>query len=240
MQEWIHILQKNNLGEILINEPLAKHTTWKVGGPTDALVIINRKKELQEIMEVLKNHHIEWKILGKVSNLLVLDKGYRGAILKLGKEFQEINFEETSIKVGAGFPLIRLANLAAKNGLTGLEFAGGIPGTVGGAVFMNAGAHGSDIANVLLEAEVLLENGQIEIWNNEKFNFNYRTSALQHTKAILLNTTFRLEEGDRKKIAEDMANFKSRRSKTQPYHMPCAGSVFRNPENDYAGRLIEA
>ncbi len=239
MQEWIDILQKNKLGEVLLNEPLSKHTTWKVGGPADALVIINTKKELQMVLAVLKQFDVLWKVLGKGSNLLVQDKGYRGAILKLGTEFQDISFNETSIKVGSGFPLIRLANLAAKRGLTGLEFAGGIPGTVGGAVFMNAGAHGSDIAHVLQEAEILLANGEIEIWDTNNFAFQYRTSALQQKKAIILHAIFRLQEGNRKKIADDMANFKSRRSSSQPYHLPNAGSVFRNPENNYAGRLIE-
>jgi len=240
LNKWIEQIVQKNIATITENEPLSKHTTWKIGGPADAYIIPNGMDELAKIIEILNENKVAWKVLGKGSNLLVSDKGYQGAIISLQQEtFRTLNIDETVIKVGADFSLVRLANLAAKNGLTGLEFAGGIPGTVGGAIFMNAGAHNSDISNILIEANILNENGKIETWSNKDFEFAYRHSKLQENKGIILSATFNLNYGERKAIAEKMASYKDRRRKSQPYSLPCAGSVFRNPKGDYAGRLIE-
>lgn len=239
MKELIDKLNNSGVGKIIENELLSKHTTWKIGGPADLYIEPINKEGLIKTLKFLKDYQISWKVLGKGSNLLVSDKGFRGAIISLNKEFQNILIEDTYINVGASFSLIRLANLAAKHGLTGLEFAGGIPGTVGGAIFMNAGAHGSEISKVLQEAKILLENGDIVKWKLNDFNFSYRYSILQEKKGIILSASFKLIHGDRKRIAKDMASFKDRRRKTQPYQLPCSGSVFRNPKGDYAARLIE-
>lgn len=240
MDKWIEQLFQKNIATILVNEPLSKHTTWKIGGPAAAFIIPNGIDELTKIIEILNVNKVAWKVLGKGSNLLVSDKGYRGAIISLQqKPFRTLDIEETMVRVGADFSLIRLANLAAKNGLTGLEFAGGIPGTVGGAIYMNAGAHNSDISNILIEANVLNENGDIDTWSNKDFEFAYRHSKLQERKGIILSAIFNLNYEDRKIIAERMASYKDRRRKSQPYNLPCAGSVFRNPDGDFAGRLIE-
>lgn len=239
LKEWIQKLITDDVGNVLANEPLSKHTTWKIGGTTDAFIQPKDMNGLLKTIKLLHEYKIPWKVFGKGSNLLVLDQGFQGAIISLDKEFQEIHFENTYVHVGAGSSFIRLANLAAKHGLTGLEFAGGIPGTVGGAIYMNAGAHGSDISQVLSEADVLLENGSLIRWKLADFDFSYRRSRLHDKKGIVLSGVFSLKQGDRKKIAEDMARLKHHRRKTQPYHLPCAGSVFRNPEGDYAGRLIE-
>lgn len=240
MDKWIEQLFQKNIATILVNEPLSKHTTWKIGGPAAAFIIPNGIDELTKIIEILNVNKVAWKVLGKGSNLLVSDKGYRGAIISLQQEpFRTLDIEETMVRVGADFSLIRLANLAAKNGLTGLEFAGGIPGTVGGAIYMNAGAHNSDISNILIEANVLNENGDIDTWSNKDFEFAYRHSKLQERKGIILSAIFNLNYEDRKIIAERMASYKDRRRKSQPYNLPCAGSVFRNPDGDFAGRLIE-
>ncbi|WP_339062319.1 UDP-N-acetylmuramate dehydrogenase [Tepidibacillus marianensis] len=237
---WIDRLREANIGELYGNEPLSKHTSWKIGGAADGFIIpINREKLIQTI-QILTEEQVPWKVLGKGSNLLVLDQGFRGAILHLGsKEFEQIEFDGNHVSVGANASIIRLANVAAKQGLSGIEFAGGIPGTVGGAVYMNAGAHGSDISKVLIESDILLENGTIERWKKLDFEFAYRKSRLQIKKGIIVNARFQLQPGDRKEMIEQMIRFKERRTKTQPYHLPCAGSVFRNPEGDYAGRLIE-
>lgn len=240
LNKWIKELFQANVATIIENEPLSKHTTWKIGGPADAYIIPNNRDGLVKIIEILNSNKVKWKVLGKGSNLLVSDKGYRGAIISLQQEgFRELDIDQTTINVGADFSLVRLANLAAKNGLTGLEFAGGIPGTVGGAIYMNAGAHNSDISNILIEAEVLNGSGIIESWSNKDFEFSYRHSKLQECKGIIISATFNLSYGDRKIIAEKMASYKDRRRRTQPYNLPCAGSVFRNPKDDYAGRLIE-
>lgn len=240
MKKWIQQIIENNIGTVLVDEPLSKHTSWKIGGPADAFIIPEGKEKLITTIKLLNLNGIEWKIIGKGSNLLVLDRGFRGAIISLNhEEFQKIEINQTQVITGANVSLVRLANLVAKQGLTGLEFAGGIPGTVGGAIYMNAGAHGSDISKVMQEAEILNEFGEIEIWQANDFLFSYRTSAVQTRKATILSAKFELQLGDRKKIAENMSTFKSRRQKTQPYNLPNAGSVFRNPPNDYAGRLIE-
>ncbi|MFX0559785.1 UDP-N-acetylmuramate dehydrogenase [Tepidibacillus infernus] len=239
MQDWIQKLKDQPIGKIVENEPLSKHNTWKIGGPARIYIEPDNQKGLLDALTILNEAKIPWKVIGKGSNLLFLDHGFNGAIIHMNKGFNQILFDGSYIHVGASVSLIRLANLAAKQGLTGLEFAGGIPGTVGGAIYMNAGAHGSDISHVFEEAEVLLENGQIVTWKNQDFEFSYRSSILQQKRGIILSATFKLKQGNQKKIAEDTARFKDRRRKTQPYHLPCAGSVFRNPENDYAGRLIE-
>lgn len=239
MRTWIDELKINNVGSILENEPLSKHTSWRVGGPVTAFIIPEDKDQLLRAISILEKNSIFWEVLGRGSNILVLDKGFDGAIISLERGFNNLYFDENNVNVGAGVSLIKLANFAAKHGLTGLEFCGGIPGTVGGAIYMNAGAHNSDISNVLVDAEVLLEDGQIINWGVEKFSFNYRTSILQEKKAIVLSANLKLHKGDRKKIASDMALFKQRRVLTQPHDLPCSGSVFRNPEGDYAGRLIE-
>ncbi len=240
MKEWIQALSKYNIGIVHQNEALSKHTTWKIGGPADAFIELSTIEGLRKTLSILNQYKVPWHVLGKGSNLLVSDKGYRGAVIYLKEEFSRISVNDTFVRVGSGFSFIRLANLAAKNGLTGLEFAGGIPGTVGGAMYMNAGAHGSDISKVLVEGEVLKENGLLETWKVQDFQFRYRTSRLHKEKGIILSGLFQLEVGERKKIAEDMANFKDRRRKTQPYQQPCSGSVFKNPKDNYAGRLIES
>ena len=240
MEEWIQQLYDEKVGIIKLNEPLANHTSWKLGGPADLYIIPEDYQGLSKTIEILNNWQIAWKILGKGSNLLVLDKGFRGAIISLNnKSFQKIIINDSCISVGASVSLIRLANLAAKEGLTGLEFAGGIPGTVGGAIYMNAGAHGSDISQVLVEAEVLTENGEIVTISKDYPQFSYRTSIFQQKEWIILSAVFQLKFGDRKEIASKMAQFKLKRKNSQPYNLPCSGSVFRNPEGDFAGRLIE-
>jgi len=240
LEEWIQQLYDEKVGIIKLNEPLANHTSWKLGGPADLYIIPEDYQGLSKTIEILNNWQIAWKILGKGSNLLVLDKGFRGAIISLNnKSFQKIIINDSCISVGASVSLIRLANLAAKEGLTGLEFAGGIPGTVGGAIYMNAGAHGSDIFQVLVEAEVLTENGEIVTISKDDLQFSYRTSIFQQKEWIILSAVFQLKFGDRKEIASKMAQFKLKRKNSQPYNLPCSGSVFRNPEGDFAGRLIE-
>lgn len=221
------------------NELLSKHTSWKIGGPVDAFIQPVNKEELIKLLKILKENDVKWKIIGNGSNILVTDKGYRGAIISLKSGFREVVIKNNLIYADAGISLVQLANLAARNKLTGLEFATGIPGTIGGAITMNAGAHGSDISKILQEAEVLLENGEIIVWEKEDFKFEYRSSILHRKDAIVLSSTFNLENGVYKRIISDMEQYKERRKKTQPYNYPCSGSIFRNPSNDYAGRLIE-
>ncbi|PTM59219.1 UDP-N-acetylmuramate dehydrogenase [Desmospora activa] len=227
--------------DVRLHEPLSRHTTWKVGGPADILVIPRDKDELKRTIEVLHRRNIPWRAIGRGSNLLVRDGGIRGVVIKLGNGLDYYRVDGDRVIAGGGLSFVKLSVLIAKRGLTGLEFAGGIPGTVGGAVFMNAGAHGSEISRVLESAEVLLEEGRWIRLTNRELNFSYRHSILQSSvRGIVTEAVFQLKEGNREQVAASMAQFKDRRRQTQPLQHPCAGSVFRNPGGDHSGRLIEA
>ncbi|RAT95445.1 UDP-N-acetylmuramate dehydrogenase [Brevibacillus sp. Leaf182] len=233
-------LMQAGIEKVWTDEPLANHTTWRIGGPADLLIQPKDKASLQKALQIIHRHEIPWSVIGRGSNLLVRDRGIRGAVLKVAEGLSHCEFKGEEVCVGAGYSMIRLAVETGKMGLTGMEFAGGIPGTVGGAVYMNAGAHGSDLSRILIDAEILFENGESKVLSNEELSFSYRTSLLQKQKGIVLEARFQLRTGDRKEIAGTLAANKERRRNTQPLQMPCAGSVFRNPPNDHAGRLIEA
>ncbi|MFF0825566.1 UDP-N-acetylmuramate dehydrogenase [Brevibacillus sp. NPDC003359] len=233
-------LMQAGIEKVWTDEPLANHTTWRIGGPADLLIQPKDKASLQKALQIIHRHEIPWSVIGRGSNLLVRDRGIRGAVLKVAEGLSHCEFRGEEVCVGAGYSMIRLAVETGKMGLTGMEFAGGIPGTVGGAVYMNAGAHGSDLSRILIDAEILFENGESKVLSNEELSFSYRTSLLQKQKGIVLEARFQLRTGDREEIAATLAANKERRRDTQPLQMPCAGSVFRNPPNDHAGRLIEA
>jgi UDP-N-acetylmuramate dehydrogenase len=233
-------LRELNVGKVFENEPLANHTTWKVGGPADVLVIPQNKEALIRAVRALHERNVPWKAIGRGSNLLIRDGGIRGVVFKVSDVLDHLYFDGTLINVGAGYSFIKLAMMATRQGLTGLEFAGGIPGNVGGAVYMNAGAHGSDISRILKQAEVLLETGELATFSVTDLKYSYRTSHLQRSNAIVLEVQFQLEYGDRMQIAAALAKHKDHRRLTQPLQLPCAGSVFRNPPGDHAGRLVES
>lgn len=240
MQLLVAELEQAGLGDVRVNEPLAGYTTWKIGGPADLFLVPNNEEELATSLRLLRRHDVPWCMLGRGSNTLVSDKGVRGAVIKLGSGFDEVRFDGETVIAGASYSFIKLSVMAGKEGLTGLEFAGGIPGTVGGAVYMNAGAHGSDISRILQSADVVWDDGSRAKLGTEEMAFSYRHSVLQERRGIVTQAEFRLEAGDRKEIAAALATFKDRRRRTQPLQMACAGSVFRNPPNDHAARLIEA
>lgn len=240
MEQLVSELEQARIGRVRLHEPLAGHTTWKIGGPADLFVMPNTEEELAAALSLLYRHGVPWCVLGRGSNTLVSDKGIRGAVIKLGDGFDEIRFEDGTVTVGASYSFIKLSVMAGKEGLTGLEFAGGIPGTVGGAVYMNAGAHNSDISRILQSVDVTWEDGSREVLGKEQMAFAYRHTILHERRGIVTRAVFQLADGDRKEIAAAMATYKDRRRRTQPLQMACAGSVFRNPPNDHAARLIEA
>ena len=240
MKDWIDELKELSVGTVLTNERLAPYTTWKIGGPADALVVPSGRAELAAVLRTLRRHGVPWMTLGRGSNLLVTDRGFRGAVIKLGEAFDYVRFDGDRVTAGGAFSFIKLSVMTGKEGLTGLEFAGGIPGSVGGAVFMNAGAHASDVSRILISAEVVLEDGELAVWTRDDLEFSYRHSKLQKTRAVVTEATFQLAYGDRREIAAAMAAYKDRRMRTQPLKMQSAGSVFRNPPGDHAARLIEA
>lgn len=234
-------LQQAGVSNVLTDEPLANHTTWRVGGLADWFIIPQNKHELQMAMRVLYQEEIPWRAIGRGSNLLVRDGGIRGAVIKVGKGLDHFEITGTQLTAGGGFSFVRLAGKALKASLAGIEFASGIPGSVGGAVFMNAGAHGSEVSKVLSSAEVLLKTGELSRMSWHDFHFRYRTTVLQkEVEGIVTEATFQLEPGDKDVIRKEITEVKDVRRKTQPLNLPCAGSVFRNPPNDHAGRLIEA
>lgn len=227
--------------DVRINEPLSQHTTWKVGGPADLFIYPRSKDELERAMKIVGKHGYPWRVIGRGSNLLVRDGGIRGVVFKIGEGLDALTIDGTRVVAGGGCSLVRLSRQTAKQGLTGMEFAEGIPGTVGGAVCMNAGAHGSEMSRVLTSAEVFLDSGERVVFSNEELGFRYRTSVLQeNVKGIVTEASFQLAFGDPQQIASEIARYRGRRKQTQPLQYPCAGSVFRNPPGDHAGRLIEA
>lgn len=240
MQQWISQLSEQEVGAILPNEPMSKYTTWKIGGPADAMIVPENKEQLISLIRKLREEQIPWMTVGKGSNMLISDKGIRGVVIRLGKEFEDIQFNGGEVTAGGGASFVRLSVMAGKQGLTGLEFAGGVPGTVGGAVYMNAGAHGSDVSRIFKSADIVLESGELVTYLAGDMDFKYRHSILHKQRGIVADARFTLSEGDRLEIAAAMAAYKDRRRKTQPLQQPCAGSVFRNPPGDYAARLIEA
>jgi UDP-N-acetylmuramate dehydrogenase len=240
MQSIIAEIQQAAIGEVLFDEPLSPYTTWKIGGPADILLIPENKEKLMTAIRILHKHGTPWTVLGRGSNLLVTDKGIRGVVINLGPAFETLRFEGTTVYAGGAYSFIKLSVMAGKEGLTGLEFAGGIPGSVGGAVYMNAGAHGSDVSRILKQAELVLDNGELVTLQAEEFEYAYRYSVLHRKlKGIVTEAVFELQYGDRKEIAGAMAAYKDRRLRTQPLQLACAGSVFRNPEGHYAAKLIE-
>jgi UDP-N-acetylmuramate dehydrogenase len=233
-------LQEAGVGKVSLNEPLAKHTTMKVGGPADLFIEPKDIESLKKTMEIIKKYALKWRAIGRGSNLLVSDKGIEGAVIKLGNGIDHLEINGTEITVGGGYSLVKLSTFISKKGLSGLEFASGIPGSIGGAVYMNAGAHGSDISKILKKAHILFEDGTMEWLSNEEMEFSYRTSVLQNKRpGICIEAVFQLKEGNREDIVAEMQKNKDYRRETQPWNYPCAGSIFRNPLPNYAGELIE-
>ena len=240
MDEIIEIIKDKNIGKLEENVSLKKYTTYRAGGTARCVVYPKNTNKLIELLTLLKSNNIKYKILGNGSNLLFSDKPYEGILIKLS-EFNEIEFlAKNKIRVGAGYPLVKLSLMAAKKGLTGLEFASGIPGTVGGAVFMNAGAYKSDMGYVVETVKVLTPDLKVLTLVNKEMDFHYRTSFLQkHPDYICLETTIELKKGKRSAIEEVIKERKQRRLDSQPLEYPSAGSVFRNPDDKAAWQLID-
>jgi UDP-N-acetylmuramate dehydrogenase len=241
MNELISRLQELQVGKVKENEPLANHTTMKIGGPADLFVEPSSIDNFIKTMELIREYGIKCRVIGRGSNLLVSDKGIEGAVIKLGPGLDKLEVEGSEVRAGGGFSIVSLSVQISRKGLSGLEFASGIPGSVGGAVYMNAGAHGSDISKILKKAFVLFEDGNMEWLTNEEMKFSYRTSILQKERpGIVLEAVFGLHEGEKETIVAEMQRNKDYRKETQPYNFPCAGSIFRNPLPEYAGQLIES
>lgn len=235
----INEIEKLNIGEVISNINLRDYTTYKLEGKALCVVMPDDINGLIRLLKFLREKNIKHKILGNGSNL-IFSNYYDGVLIKLDS-FQNLEIVGNRIVVGAGYSLIKLALRVSRQGLTGLEFATGIPGTIGGAVYMNAGAYKSDMGYVVSSVKVLNPDLEVEILENKELDFHYRTSFLQtHPDYICLEATIFLSKGNVSEIMEVINERKQRRLETQPLEYPSAGSVFRNPEGDFAGRLIES
>lgn len=220
------------------NEPMSRHTTFKTGGSADLMLLPASEDELLEAVKLCSENSLPYLIIGNGSNLLVTDKGIRGVVIKLGRDFAKIDVEGNVISAQAGALLSATANAALKAELSGMEFAAGIPGTVGGAVCMNAGAYGGELKDIIKEVRVL-DKDEVKTLSNTQAGFVYRGSRVMNEGMIVLSAVFELEKGSKEDIRSLMNDYSQRRRSKQPLDKPSAGSTFKRPEGDFAGRLIE-
>lgn len=234
-----------NLAEILgcearKNEPMSKHTSFKIGGNAEVYIKVNNLSKLSTILKECQASDVDYMILGNGSNLLVSDDGIRGVVIRLDGDFRKITLlDDTTIFCGAGATLAYLCKFALNCGLSGLEFAWGIPGTVGGAVFMNAGAYDGEMKDVVHSVSHISPSGEIGRTEKDDLNFGYRTSVYRSNNMIITGVTLKLKKGNPDEIREKMDDYMLRRSTKQPLEYPSAGSVFKRPEGNFAGALIE-
>ena len=224
--------------EVRINEPMMKHTSFRAGGAARWFAVPETAEELKAVLAACRKADTPWYVIGNGSNLLVSDKGFPGVIISTDK-FDRLEVNGTEISVGAGVMLSKLANTAYKAGLTGLEFAAGIPGTVGGACVMNAGAYGSEMINVLKSVTVLTPEGNVETLPAEMLELGYRTSVIPKKGYLVLEAVMSLEEGNMEESKALMDDLAFRRKDKQPLEFPSAGSTFKRPAGHFAGKLIE-
>lgn len=224
---------------VLTDEPMKQHTTFKIGGPADYFLVPETGEEVGEIIKICRKTDTPYFILGNGSNLLVGDGGYRGAVIQVYRNMSAVTVEGTTITAQAGALLSAVAAAAKNASLTGFEFAGGIPGTVGGAAVMNAGAYGGEMKDVLVEVTVMDAEGKIFAISAEKLELGYRTSVIKKAGYIVLEAKIRLKEGDQEAIRERMKELTIQRTTKQPLEYPSAGSTFKRPEGYFAGKLID-
>ncbi|MEF2954083.1 MAG: UDP-N-acetylmuramate dehydrogenase [Blautia sp.] len=223
---------------VKLQEPMSRHTTFRIGGPADFYLCPHSTKEVQEIVEICKEENLPYFVLGNGSNLLVSDKGYRGVVIQLWKNFSDITVKDCCIQAKAGALLSKVAAEALEAGLTGMEFASGIPGTIGGAAFMNAGAYGGEMKDIIKSVKVLDTQGEVRVLPKEELKMGYRTSIVKEKGYTVLSVELELSKGNREEIRNTMEDLKERRTSKQPLEMPSAGSTFKRPEGYFAGKLI--
>lgn len=225
--------------DFIKDAPMKNYTTFRIGGPADILISVKSIKELRSVLDILKREDMPYMLLGNGSNLLVRDEGLRLAMIKLSGKFKELSLTENTVSCGAGVTLSKLCTFAYSNGLSGLEFAFGIPGTLGGAVYMNAGAYGGEMKDVLTEVTYLTKEGEIVNKKASSLSLSYRHSIFKETGDIILKAQVSLTPDEKESIKARMDDFMNRRVTKQPLEYPSAGSVFKRPEGAFAGALIE-
>ena len=226
-------------GKILFDEPMKNHTSFCIGGPADALVIPKDEVDLKNLLNFVKKNDVTLTVIGNGTKLLVSDKGIDGITVKVSGCFNDITISGPRVKAGAGYSLAKLSTLAADYGLSGLEFAIGIPGTVGGGIIMNAGAHESMMSDVVTSVTAMSLEGQLKKYSKNNLEFGYRKSRLQNNKEIVLSVEMKLKKDKVEKIKKKMHEYIEWRKKNQPLNLPNAGSIFKNPIHIPAGKLID-
>ncbi len=231
-------LSNSNIAYTL-NEPMSAHTTFKIGGAADIMITVQSIDELKTALSACKDSDVPFMILGNGSNLLVSDDGIEGAVILLDGDFKAITVDGETVTAGAGAKLSKLCTVALDEELSGLEFAYGIPGSVGGAMYMNAGAYGGEMKDVALSVTALTADGEVKEYSLEELNLGYRTSIFKTNGEIILFSKYQLHKGERSAIKAQMDDVMNRRKTKQPLEYPSAGSVFKRPEGAFAGTLIE-
>lgn len=219
-------------------EPMKKHTTFKIGGECDIMCEPQSVDEIRAVMDFAKSEDIPYFVMGNGSNLLVGDKGIRGIVIKISDAFSDVHIDGNVIYAECGVLLTRLAKMAQKEGLSGMENISGIPGTLGGAIYMNAGAYGSEIADIIKEV-TYLEDGEVKTVQKDGLGFGYRKSIFTNTDAVILSCVIELKKGNQEEIDEKVKEVTKKRCEKQPLNYPSAGSTFKRPEGYFAGKLIE-
>ncbi|MBQ6322939.1 MAG: UDP-N-acetylmuramate dehydrogenase [Lachnospiraceae bacterium] len=225
-------------GQVLTDEPMKNHTSFRIGGPADYFVMPRDEKALLAAIAAAKDAGIPYTVIGNGTNLLVGDKGYRGVIIQLYKNFANLRVEGERILASSGVLLSAAARLALRNALTGMEFASGIPGTLGGAVVMNAGAYGGEMKDIVESVRLLKPDGSITLFSGEEMQFSYRSSRAAREEDIILGAVLKLTKGDMEAIRLRMEELKEMRTSKQPLDLPSAGSTFKRPAGYFAGKLI--
>ncbi|MDE6149424.1 MAG: UDP-N-acetylmuramate dehydrogenase [Ruminococcus sp.] len=239
IQDICNLAEQNNC-KVMYNKMLKEYTSFKIGGVCPAIIEVNSSDSLSSLVKACVDNGIKYLVIGKGSNMLCDDKGFGGIVFHIGNDFSEIKLHDSGvIEVEAGCSLIKLCKFALDNSLTGLEFAYGIPGTVGGAIYMNAGAYGGEIKDVLQSAEFLDLTGKIGTYSIDEMNLSYRRSIFQSNNYIITKGFFKLEKGIKADIESKMTDLMNRRKNKQPLEYPNAGSTFKRPEGQFAGKLIQ-
>lgn len=223
---------------ICLQESMASHTTFRIGGLADCFVQLENTEQLIKVQKYLSQVGVPFFVLGNGSNLLVSDAGFRGAILQIGSKMNRVTVEGNVIVAQAGASMAQIARTAMEHELTGMEFASGIPGTIGGGVVMNAGAYGGELSQIVTQVNVVNNEGEIMELDNETMEFGYRTSTIRNNPFTVTEVILRLEKGDRRQIRERMEELAAKRREKQPLEYPSAGSTFKRPAGHYAGQLI--
>ena len=243
MSEYQFILDQiralTNGKNLLVNEPMKNHTSFQIGGCADILVMPEDAETILSIIKMCRAEKVPYFIMGNGTNLLVSDKGIRGVVIKTSNGLNKVTINDNIIEAQSGILLSRLADIALENSLTGLEFASGIPGTLGGAVAMNAGAYGGEMKNVITETRYLDEDNKERLVTGDQHQFGYRNSIFQGSDRFIISSLLKLQPGEKRKIKATMDDFNQRRHDKQPLELPSSGSTFRRPEGYYVGKLIE-